>query len=63
MEEIGVGIIGWLLKLLGLAARSMVWLVVAAWEYLIPESVTLQASILRKAPSALTGAITWSKAG
>ena len=28
-----------------------------------PESVTLQASILRKAPSALTGAITWSKAG
>ncbi|WP_053114868.1 DUF1156 domain-containing protein [Marinobacter sp. CP1] len=29
----------------------------------VPESVTLQASILRKAPSALTGAITWSKAG
>ncbi len=29
----------------------------------LPESVTLQASILRKAPSALTGAITWSKAG
>ena len=29
----------------------------------MPESVTLQASILRKAPSALTGAITWSKAG
>ncbi|MCK7551158.1 hypothetical protein [Marinobacter goseongensis] len=32
-------------------------------SYDIPESVTLQASILRKAPSALTGAITWSKAG
>lgn len=31
--------------------------------FLKPESVTLQASILRKAPSALTGAITWSKAG
>ena len=35
MEEIGAGIFGWLLKLLGLVARSMVWLVVAAWEYLI----------------------------
>lgn len=35
MEEIGAGIFGWLLKLLGLVARSMVWLVFAAWEYLI----------------------------
>lgn len=35
MDEIGAGLVGWLMRLLGLAARSMIWLVVAAWDYLI----------------------------
>lgn len=35
MEDIGAGLFGWLMRLLGLAARSMVWLIVVAWEYLV----------------------------
>lgn len=35
MEEIGAGLFGWLMGLLGLAARSMIWLVVAVGDYLI----------------------------
>jgi len=35
MEEVGAGIFGWLLKLLGLAARSMVWLIGLAVPFAI----------------------------